>query len=101
MEEQFTIVRVPERSRFEMHEGDTIIGIAAYALSGDRVTFTHTVMDDRYNGRGLGSRLAEFVLNDAAGNGKRIVPVCSFIAAYVRKHHDWDEYLEPADGDAR
>ncbi|WP_168627221.1 GNAT family N-acetyltransferase [Cryobacterium sp. BB307] len=101
MEDEFAIVRVPERNRFEMHEGDTIIGIAAYSLSGDRVTFTHTVMDDRYGGRGLGSRLAEFVLNDAAGSGKRIVPECSFISAYVRKHHDWDEYLEPAGTESR
>jgi predicted GNAT family acetyltransferase len=36
------------------------------------------------------------VLDDAASTGKRIVPVCSFIAAYLKKHHDWDEYLEPS-----
>ena len=25
---------------------------------------------------------------------KRIVPVCEFVAAYIKKHHDWDEIVE-------
>lgn len=95
-QDEFTIVDVPEKSRYEMRDGETVAGFANYTLTPDKVVFTHTVVDEEYGGRGLGSKLAEHVLNDAASSGKRIVPVCSFIAAYVRKHHDWDEHLDPA-----
>lgn len=97
-QDEFTIVAVPENNRYELRDGDQVAGFADYTETADRVTFTHTVVDEAYEGRGLGSKLARFVLDDAAASGKRIVPVCSFIAAYVRKHRDWDEHLEPSGG---
>jgi uncharacterized protein len=93
---EFTIVAVPEKNRYEMRDGETVAGFADYRETPDQVIFTHTVVDDAYEGRGLGSRLAKHVLDDAASTGKQIVPVCSFIAAYVRKHRDWDDHLAPA-----
>jgi predicted GNAT family acetyltransferase len=95
-QDDFTIVAVPEKNRYEMRDGEKVAGFADYILTPDQVVFTHTVVDEAYGGRGLGSKLAKHVLDDAASTGKRIVPVCSFIAAYVRKHHDWDEHLEPS-----
>ena len=95
-QDEFTIVDVPEKNRYEMRDGETVAGFANYQLTPDQVVFTHTVVDEAYEGRGLGSKLAKHVLDEAADAGKRIVPVCSFIAAYVRKHHDWDEHLDPA-----
>jgi predicted GNAT family acetyltransferase len=94
--DKFTIVAVPEKSRYEMRDGETVAGFAEYTQTPDQIVFTHTVVDDAYEGQGLGSKLARHVLDDAAGTGKKIVPVCSFIAAYVRKHRDWDEHLEPS-----
>lgn len=93
---QFTIVSVPEKNRYEMRDGEKVAGFAEYMLTPDQIVFNHTVVDEAYGGQGLGSKLARHVLDDAATTGKRIVPVCSFIAAYVRKHRDWDEHLEPS-----
>ena len=93
-QDDFTIVDVPEKNRYELRDGEQVAGFANYTLTPDQVVFTHTVVDDAYEGRGLGSKLARHVLDDAASSGKRIVPVCSFIAAYVRKHRDWDEHIE-------
>jgi predicted GNAT family acetyltransferase len=93
-QDNFAIVAVPEKNRYELRDGDKVAGFANYTLAPDQVVFTHTVIDDKYEGQGLGSRLARHVLDDAAASGKRIVPVCSFIAAYVRKHRDWDEHIE-------
>lgn len=96
--DEFTIVDVPNENRYELRDADTgtVAGFASYTHTPHQIVFTHTVIDNAYGGRGLGSKLARRVLDDAAATGKRIVPVCSFIAAYVRKHHDWDEYLEPS-----
>lgn len=95
-QDDFTIVAVPEKNRYELRDGEKVAGFAEYTLTSDQIVFTHTVIDKEYGGRGLGSKLARHVLDDAATTGKRIVPVCSFIAAYARKHHDWDEFLEPS-----
>jgi|SRR5690554_5387662 len=95
-QDEFTIVAVPENNRYELRDGETVAGYVEYTLQPDQITFTHTVVDKAYGGRGLGSKLARHVLDDAASTGKRIVPVCTFIAAYVRKHDDWNEFLEPA-----
>jgi predicted GNAT family acetyltransferase len=93
-QDDFAIVAVPEKNRYELRDGDKVAGFANYTLTPDQVVFTHTVIEDEYEGQGLGSKLARHVLDDAAASGKRIVPVCSFIAAYVRKHRDWDEHIE-------
>ncbi len=90
----FTIVDLPDARRFELRDGDTAIGFAQYRDRDGSRMFTHTVVDSAYEGRGLGSRLARHVLEDAVAQGKRIVPVCSFIAAYLKRHHEYDASVD-------
>jgi predicted GNAT family acetyltransferase len=66
-------------------------GFAAYRVGNDVVTFTHTEVDDRFEGRGVGSRLARAALDDVREQGKRVRPLCPFIARYIREH---DEYAD-------
>ena len=90
----FSIVRVAERHQYELRDGDLTIGFAKYREQPGRITFTHTVVDSAYEGRGLGSRIARHVLDEAVANKLRIVPVCPFIAAYLRRHHDYDASID-------
>jgi predicted GNAT family acetyltransferase len=90
----FTILDVSDAGQYELRDGDTTIGFARYRdRDGSRV-FEHTVVDSAYEGQGLGSRLARFVLEDASASGKRIVPLCPFIAAYLKRHHDYDSHID-------
>ena len=66
-------------------------GFAAYQVNGDIVTFTHTEVDDRFEGHGVGSRLARAALDDVREQGKQVRPLCPFIARYIREH---DEYAD-------
>jgi len=93
---EFTLVAVPEKNRYEIRDGAAVAGFVEYTLTPDQIVFTHTVVKQDYRGQGLAERLARFALDDAASTGRRIVPVCSYIAAFVRKNHDWDELLEPS-----
>lgn len=90
----FSIVNVAERHQYELRDGDLTIGFAKYREQPGRITFTHTVVDGAYEGRGLGSRIARHVLDEAVANDLRIVPVCPFIAAYPRRHHDYDASID-------
>jgi predicted GNAT family acetyltransferase len=79
-------VHVPNRSRYELRLGERVVGHAAYHRRGDRIAFTHTEIDPACEGRGFGTRLVADALADARDSELEIVPLCSFVAAYVRRH---------------
>lgn len=80
------VVDVPEESRYELRLGDRRIGLAAYHRRDDRIAFTHTEVDAACEGRGFGTRLVQGALDDARARGLEIVPLCPFVAAYVKRH---------------
>jgi predicted GNAT family acetyltransferase len=72
-------------SRFELTvDGHT--AIAAYDRAGDRITFTHTIVPRELEGRGIGSRLIAAALASVQAEGLKVIPQCSFVAAYLKKH---------------
>jgi predicted GNAT family acetyltransferase len=76
----------PGESRYELvHEGD-VIGHARYRLEDDRLVVPFVEVDPRHEGRGYGSALCAGLLEDAVGRGLTVVPICSFLAAYMQRH---------------
>jgi uncharacterized protein len=86
MPDDARVTRNAEQSRYELYVGDELAGFAEYHDSGNRVVFTHSVVDDAFSGRGLGKVLAGGALDDAVEREKVIVPVCRFIASYLDKN---------------
>lgn len=68
-------------------------GLAAVEVHGDVVTFTHTEIDDAYEGQGLGSQLARAALDDVRDKGLRVRPLCPFIKAWIERHPDYQELV--------
>src|SRR5689334_10997190 len=86
------VVNNPEQSRYEASLNGSQVGFAEYRMQGDdTIEFTHTEVADEAEGQGVGSALAESVLDDARNRSLRVVPRCRFIAAYIGRH---DEYLD-------
>jgi hypothetical protein len=83
-------------TQFEIHDGDKVIGKAEYLEMPDspQRVFFHTVVDDEYKGQGLAVRLAESAVVATVADGRRVVPICAFIAAYVRKHREYAEHVD-------
>lgn len=81
-----------ERHRFEVVE-DGHLARAEYAIEGDVITFTHTIVPPALEGRGIASRLIRHGLSEARARGLRVVPQCPFVAAYIRKHPEWADLL--------
>src|SRR5205807_4355410 len=87
----------PEASRYELRLHGRLIGLAAYRRRPGRIAITHTEVEPSCSGRGFGSMLAEAALRDARERGERVVPLCPFIADYIRRHPEYEELLaEPA-----
>ncbi|WP_062299237.1 GNAT family N-acetyltransferase [Demequina maris] len=80
------VTRSDERGRYELEVDGELAGVAEFRLRSGRIVFTHTEIADAYEGRGLGSTLAEAALTDAASRGETIVPLCPFIARYLQRH---------------
>ncbi len=47
-----------------------------------------------FAGKGLAKVLASGALDDVVGSGKVIVPVCPFIASFVRKNTQYDDHVK-------
>ena len=75
----------PDQDRFEIRVDGVEAGHAEYVRKGDLVIFTHTEIDDAFEGRGLGSKLARGALDAVRATGDPIVPLCPFIAVVHRE----------------
>ncbi|MDQ3106358.1 MAG: N-acetyltransferase [Actinomycetota bacterium] len=82
--------------RFEIVVDGSVAGFAEYSLDGDGITFTHTVIDDEFEGMGFGGTLAATALDDARERGLRVTPTCSFIADYIERHPAYADLVDPS-----
>ncbi|HEY8590005.1 MAG TPA: GNAT family N-acetyltransferase [Naasia sp.] len=95
MTDEVTIEQVRDRQRFTVHLDGEYAGLTQYVEHGDQRVFIHTVIGDRFEGHGLGGRLVRTALDATREEGRRIVPVCSFVRRYVRDHPDWNDIVDP------
>jgi predicted GNAT family acetyltransferase len=84
----------PDRQRYEAVVDGEPAGFAAYELQDGLVVFTHTVVDDAFEGQGVGSQLARDALDDVRREGSRqVVPMCSFIKGWIEAHPDYADLV--------
>jgi predicted GNAT family acetyltransferase len=89
-----TIVNNGNLRRWEARGEGEVVGYSEYREGPGRVTFTHTVVDPRYEGQGIGSRLARTAIDDAIARGLRITPYCPFIRAFLERHSEYDASVD-------
>jgi uncharacterized protein len=93
------VLDVPEHSRFEVRVDGELAGFAEYRRRPGLIAFTHTLIDPRFEGQGLASRLVQTALSDARAAGLAVLPFCPFVRWYIAGHRD--EYLDLVPGDLR
>jgi len=79
-------------SRFEAYVDGQLAGFSAYELSDGVITFTHTEVDDAFEGQGVGSSLVRQELDLVRADGElRVRPLCPFVRAWIDRHPDYAE----------
>jgi len=91
------VVDNPGASRFDAFVGDELAGFAEYRLRPGRIVFTHTEVDDAFEGHGVGSTLARGALDEARARGLGVTPLCPFIRAYIEHHDEYADLVVPGD----
>jgi predicted GNAT family acetyltransferase len=86
----------PDEERYEVTEDGTLAGFVQYRSRPGLLALIHTEIDPRFEGRGLGSTLAQGVLDDAAARHLQVLPFCPFVNAYIARHPEYVS-LVPAD----
>lgn len=80
----------PEESRFEAFVDGELAGFSAYEVADGVITFTHTEVDDAYEGHGVGSTLVRASLDAVRADGsRRVRPLCPFVRAWIDHHPDY------------
>ena len=87
----------PEESRYEIRDGDRVLGLAAYERRGDTIVFTHTEIDPDVGESGLGSTLVQGALDDVRAAGLSVVPLCPFVRGWIERHPDYGDLVVRAD----
>jgi len=90
------IVDNGDRRRFEIDLGGGVFAFAEYTLPEGKIIFTHTEVPEAYEGQGIGTALIEHALSSARERSLKVIPICPFFAAYMKKHAEVQDLLEPS-----
>jgi uncharacterized protein len=88
-----------EASRqFQLRVGGEL-ALIQYARAGDRITFVHTEVPKALEGHGIAGALARAALDYARDHKLSVIARCAYVAAYVRRHPEYQALLPPAELD--
>ncbi|MGE5375268.1 MAG: GNAT family N-acetyltransferase [Bacteroidota bacterium] len=81
-------------SRWEARVGD-YVAFTNYRLSGDTIHFLKTRVPPELEGQGVAGRLVKTALDDARTKHLTVVPICRFVASYIRRHAEYRDLVYP------
>ncbi|MBK7869637.1 MAG: N-acetyltransferase [Saprospiraceae bacterium] len=84
-----------ERRRFEI-EVEGHFAFAEYMIvNNERIIFTHTEVHLELEGNGLASVLAKHAFDYARAYQFNIMPLCPYMASYMKRHPEYHDLLMP------
>jgi uncharacterized protein len=82
-------------ARYETRIGEAM-AVLEYKRRGKIIIFTHTGVPKPLEAQGIAGRLAQVALDDARAQHLTVIPLCPFVAAYVRRHKEHQDILHPS-----
>ena len=90
-----SVVKNYELNRFEIYSDGELAGFADFKIENQVISYTHTEIDPKFGGQGLGSQLIKEALDEALEQNLEVAPYCSFVSAYIKKSGEKYLHLVP------
>ena len=87
-EQEITVTKNEAKHRYEAQVGGHL-AVLTYERQGDTIIYLHTGVPSAVAGRGIANLLARTALDEARAEQQSVVPLCSFIAVYIRRHPEY------------
>ena len=87
--EEYTLINNVDKNQYEFQIGKYLPRIEYIKSTNGEIYFTHTEVPFGLQGKGIGSQLARKALEDVKAQGLRLIPLCPFVAKYIRRHPEW------------
>ena len=78
--------------RFEMRV-DGHLAVLDYELQDGVMVITHTGVPQAIGGRGVAGQITRFALDHARPAGWKVLPACSYAAAFLQRHGEYTDLL--------
>lgn len=90
--ENLKVINNKEQERFEIDlDGKT--ALIDYSEQSGVVAMTHTEVPAEFEGKGVGSQLVKGALEMVKSEGKRVRPLCAFVAGYIKRHPEYESLI--------
>lgn len=94
MSDDLVIQHNREDERFES-DVDGGVAFVAYIIDGNEITFTHTEVPKEAEGKGIAGKVVASALAYAREAKLRVIPKCSYVANWMKRHREYDDILHP------
>jgi uncharacterized protein len=64
-----------------------------YRMHGDTMMLVHTEVPPQLEGHGIASHLVRAAFEHAKAHGWDVLPVCSYVASWARRHPEYESML--------
>lgn len=81
-------------ARFETRISDAL-AVLEYKRRGKFIIFPHTEVPKELEGHGIAGRLSQAALDYAQAERLVVIPLCPFVAAYMREHPEYAKLVHP------
>lgn len=89
MAEDYKLTDNVEKHQYEFHIDGYTPKVEYIKSKNGEIILTHTEVPPALAGMGIGSILVEKVLRDIERLDLRLVPLCPFVVAYIKRHPAW------------
>ena len=88
--DELKIAHNEAENRFEIWI-DNQLSKLDYMQDGDTIVMTHVGVHPNQRGQGVAGKLTEVALDYAREKSFRVIPMCSYVAAYIRRNPEYAE----------
>lgn len=91
---EIEVINNEAAGRFEVRLGDDV-AFTEYRLLASGILFPHTEVPPAFEGKGVGAALVKAGMAFARERGQLVLPVCPFVAGYIRRHPEYHDLVHP------